>query len=86
MIADHDGTEINLETLCHNLEVYAKGVMQKMQKADPEFADCWSACLITFDGIQPNFEWGSMEDLDDEYGVYIEMPLKGLTNKAKNEV
>lgn len=67
--------EIEVEDLITHLETYAKAVMYRMQKVDTEFADCWTACLITFKGLQPEFEFGDAEHVDDEGGVYIELPL-----------
>ena len=70
-----DDIEIEVEDLITHLEAYAKAVMYRMQKADTEFSGCWTACLITFNGVNPEFEFGNTEDVDDEGGVYVELPL-----------
>jgi hypothetical protein len=57
------------------LEKYAKNILRKMQEVDPEFAECWTACNITFDELQPNFVWGSIEDIDEDVGIYVALPL-----------
>lgn len=71
----YDDIAIDGEDLILILESYAKLVLEKMQKADPELADCWTACSITFNDLQPEFTWGSIEDIDSEDGVYVELPL-----------
>ena len=63
------------DTFVSGLERYALAVLETMQKEDPEFADCWTACLITIDELQPEFEWGSIEDISDEGGFYVELPI-----------
>ena len=70
-----EGVEVEIEDLITHLETYAKAVMYRMQKADADFSECWTACLITFNGLQPEFTYGSTEDVDAEGGVYVEMPL-----------
>ena len=71
----YDDKAIDGEDLILILEAYAKLVLEKMQKADPEYADCWTACSITFNDLQPEFTWGSNEDISSEDGVYVEVPL-----------
>lgn len=61
--------------IVEGLEKYAKNVLRKMQEQDPECAECWTACKITIDELQPTFQWGSIEDIDDENGIYVALPL-----------
>ena len=68
---------IDISDLTEFLESYAKGVMCRMQKADPKFSDCWTACVINFDNFAPQFEWGSPEDLAAaENELFVELPLQ----------
>jgi len=73
----YDGTEFECdESIVNGLIDYAKNMMEKMQKAETEFADCWTACCIEIDeNLQPTFSWGSIEDVTDEEGFYVELPL-----------
>jgi hypothetical protein len=71
----YDDISIDAKDLIPHLESYAKAVLLKMQKADKELAYCWTACSITFNDLQPEFTWGSIEDIDSEDGIYVEMPL-----------
>lgn len=75
MEIQHGGISIQAGDLVRHLEVYAKSVMCRMRKADPEFADCWTACLITFDNLQPEFQFGSKEDLAGESGILVLCPF-----------
>lgn len=70
-----DSREIDAEDLVALLSTYAKEVLLRMQKADPEFADCWTACSITFKDLNPDFEWGGIKDLDKDAGIWVEVPL-----------
>lgn len=75
----YDDVEIELTGKSTGLEQFAKAVLHKMQKADADWADCWTACLITFDDLNPDFTWGSIEDLsyprETNKGIYVELPI-----------
>lgn len=76
MYIDYDGTKIDCdEGMLEALKKYAKSVLEKMQKADPDYDECWTACVITFEGLQPEFTYGAIEDLDKFDGVFVEVPL-----------
>lgn len=75
MKIDYDKTEIEAGDLIEVLETYAKAVMYRMQKAEPDLDYCWTACLITFSQLQPEFQFGSAGDLDEDDGIYVEQPL-----------
>lgn len=56
---------------------YAVAVIEEMQVDDTEYPECWTSCVITFDGIQPVFQWGSIEDMSDlDEGIYVECPYE----------
>lgn len=74
MNINYDDISIGADDLIPSLEAYAKSILSKMQKADPDCADCWTACSITFDGLQPEFAWGSIQDIKGSEGIYIEQP------------
>ena len=64
------------ESLADGLKDYALKVLKEMQETEPGFADCWTACLIEFEELQPEFSWGSIEDINsDDGGIYVELPL-----------
>lgn len=45
--------------------------MLAMQKADPKNKDCWTSCGIIFNEIQPEFTWGSDEDISwEDYDLH----------------
>lgn len=71
----YDGISIQVGDLVRHLEFYAKAVMCRMRRAEPELADCWTACLITFDNLQPEFQFGSKEDLAGESGILVLCPF-----------
>lgn len=71
---DETVIEVNEGTL-KGLKLYAANVMQSMQKAEPEFAECWTACLITFDELRPEFQFGSKEDIGKDDGILVHCPL-----------
>lgn len=68
----YDGTEIEIDTM--PLQQYAMSVMQKMQEADKEFADCWTGCVISFEELQPVFQFGSIDDMKSFKGLLVECP------------
>ncbi len=71
----YDDKTIEVDDLTCHLKTYAVGVLAKMQKFDPEYKDCWTACSITFNELQPEFCWGSIEDIGTEDGIYVELPI-----------
>lgn len=61
-----DGTTITLdEQALSGIKDYALSVLRAMRKASPAYADCWEACCITFDDIQPQFMFGGKADIED---------------------
>lgn len=74
MEINYDGIGIEAGDLVRHLETYAKSVMCRMRNAEPEYADCWTACLITFDQLQPEFQFGSKEDLSKDDGILVLCP------------
>lgn len=56
MKLNYDQIPVEIDT--SGLTAYAQATLKAMQKADPEFADCWTACSITFEDLNPVFEWG----------------------------
>ena len=75
VIVDYDHMKIDVTDLMAGLATYVKAVLWRMQKADPKYENCWTACVITFNGLQPEFTWGSIEDIEKDEGIYIEVPL-----------
>ena len=78
MKAKYDDIEIDVSDVQHGLINYAKAVLFRMQKSDPEFAGCWTACIIDFNGLNPDFTWGSIEDLIDtkcNNNIYVELKI-----------
>jgi len=70
----------NLEIKCRNsaevgLKIYAMEAMRAMQEKEPEMAGCWTACIIEFDDLQPEFTFGSIAQLRDrDCWIYVEQP------------
>lgn len=55
-----------------SLKDFARAVMTRMQSADRQFADCWTACGIDFDGLQPEFQWGSKNDIrPGDHAIFV---------------
>ena len=71
----YEDIEIEATDLISHLETYTKAILLRMQKADDEYKECWTACSITFDGVSPNFFWGSIEDVKDEGGIIVGLPV-----------
>ena len=74
-LISYDGMKIDVSDLIAHLETYAKAVLWRMQKSDKEFKGCWTACVINFNELQPEFNWGSIEDMKRMDGIYVELPL-----------
>ena len=80
MKVNYEEIRIEIGNLRCFLGDYAKGILLQMQQADKEFADCWTGCAITFDGLQPEFEWGSIDDIDKSAPLIVYCPIEELTN------
>jgi hypothetical protein len=75
----YDDIEIEVNGEPKGLTDYARSVLYKMQKADAGMADCWTACIITMNELNPDFTWGSIDDLSSyersENNIYVELPI-----------
>lgn len=65
------------EAMIQALKDYARHTLYQMQRADPAFADCWTTCSITMNGLQPEFAWGSEKDMEEEEGDLYVTLLEG---------
>jgi hypothetical protein len=71
----YEDIDIEASDLITYLETYAKAILFRMQKADDEYKECWTGCSITFDGVSPQFFYGSIEDVKDDGGIIVGLPL-----------
>lgn len=75
-----DAIEIDLSELDVGfLKAYTLSVLAKMQIADSELSDCWTACVIGIEdgSLCPTFVWGSIEDLhgtEEPNEIYVALP------------
>lgn len=71
-----DQSEIDAsDEMINSLKSYAANVLVRMQKAEPEHAECWTACTITFEDLTPVFHWSSIEDMDDMHVIQVTVPV-----------
>ena len=53
------------------LKNFGVEVAEKLQAADPDYADYWTRLFIYFDEIQPIMVWGSDDDFSDEAIIVV---------------
>ena len=63
------------DDMINSLISYAANVLVRMQKAEPEHSDCWTACTITFEDLTPVFHWSSIEDMDYMHVIQVTVPV-----------
>ena len=53
------------------LKNFGVEVAEKLQAADPDYADYWTRLFIYFDEIQPIMVWGSDDDFSDDALILV---------------